>query len=35
VQVDVTAVELGEVVVIQLQQPADDGPVVVERLGHL
>src|ERR1700733_7818475 len=35
VRIDVTAVELGEIVVIQLQQPTDDGPVVLERLDHL
>jgi hypothetical protein len=35
VQIDVTAIELGEIVVIQLKQPSDDGPVVVERLDHL
>jgi DNA-3-methyladenine glycosylase I len=35
VRIDVTAVELGEIVVIQLKQPPDDGPVVLERLDHL
>jgi hypothetical protein len=35
VRIDVTAIELGEIVVIQLKQPSDDGPVVVERLDHL
>jgi len=34
VRIDVTAVELGEIVVVQLKQPPDDGPVVLERLGH-
>jgi hypothetical protein len=34
VQIDVTAVELREIVVIQLKQPSDDGPVVIERLDH-
>src|SRR5580698_5766620 len=35
VRIDVTAVELGEIVVVQLKQPPDDGPVVLERLDHL
>jgi len=34
VRVDVTVIELGEIVVVQLKQPPDDGPVVLERLGH-
>jgi hypothetical protein len=35
VRIDIAAIELGEVVVIQLKQPSDDGPVLVDRLDHL
>jgi hypothetical protein len=35
VRIDVNAIELGEIVVIQLNQPSDDNSVVVERLDHL